>query len=260
MTLVPMVGSVQVAASVQAFRPHALIPLYDGGNATEWSQTCSHVNGSGGGSWIIADVAEGAGAGSAPVASWARVIDNCYRYNKASVIGYVWTNYGQNGLASVEAGIDNWYRFYPGDIAGLFLDGVSDTIPGTTTSNASYYQTLDTYIHTRHRNNGEVVLNFGYNPRSDWMFTSSANKNADIVVTFEGSYDTPGMNPYTAWVQAAWEVGYPAHDFAVIVYDAPNTVTTPQPSTACAGMARQNVGYVYVGMWYDEMPYLSGDC
>jgi hypothetical protein len=107
-TFMPIVGSAQVAASVQTFRPHALIPLYDGGNATDWAQTCSHVNGSGGRSWIIADVAEGAGAGGAPVASWAKVIEHCYRYNKASVIGYVWTDYGQNSLASVEAGIDNW--------------------------------------------------------------------------------------------------------------------------------------------------------
>ena len=92
----------------------------------------------------------------------------------------------------------------------------ADTIPGTTTSNVAYYQTLAAYIHTGHGNNNEVVLNFGPNPGSDWMFNASAKKDADLIVTFEGSYDTPGMNPYTEWVQPAWELQYPASNFAAI--------------------------------------------
>ncbi len=259
MALVPIVGSAGVAAGAGATHPRQIIPLYDGGNASDWAQTCSHAVGSGDGSLIIADVANGEGAGNARVASWASVIKNCLRYGKASVIGYVWTNYGQQSLATVEAGIDNWYRFYPGDIGGIFLDGSWDTIPGTTTSNAPYYQALASYIHTHHHN-GEVVLNFGANPASGWMFSSTAKKNADLVVTFEGAYNDPSMSPYTAWVQPAWELHYPAADFAAIVYDAPNTAATPQPSSACAGLLRQHVGYVYVGTWYDQMPYMSGVC
>jgi len=200
--------------------------LYDGGNATAWAQTCSHAVGSGDGSLIIADVAKGDGAGPARVASWASVIHNCGRYGKASAIGYVWTNYGQVSVATVEAGIDNWYRFYPGDIAGVFLDGVSDTIPGTTTSNTVYYRTLASYIHTKHRNDSEVVVNFGYNPASGWMFSAGSKKDADLVVTFEGAYNDPSLNPYTSWVQPAWELEYPAADFAALVYDAPNTTAT----------------------------------
>ena len=256
----PVVGSAQSAAGAGATHPRELIPLYDGGNATNWAQTCSHAVGSGGGSLIIADVAHGDGAGPARVASWASVIHNCLRYGKASVIGYVWTNYGQQSLATVEAGIDNWYRFYPHDIGGIFLDGAWDTIPGTTTSNATYYQALASYVHKRAVNH-EVVFNFGANPASDWMFrASNPKKNADLVVTFEGSYDTPDMNPYTAWVQPAWELRYPAADFAAIVYNSPNTAETPQPTSACARLLSQRVGYVYVGMWYDQMPYLNGVC
>jgi len=260
MSLVPVAASTQVAEGARAFHPRELIPLYDGGNATEWAQTCSHAVGSGDGSLIIADVAKGDGAGPARVASWASVIHSCGRYGKASVIGYVWTNYGQASVATVEAGIDNWYRFYPGDIAGVFLDGVSDTIPGTTTSNTAYYRTLASYIHTKHRNHSEVVLNFGYNPASGWMFSAGSKKDADLVVTFEGAYNDPSLNPYTSWVQPAWELAYPAADFAALVYDAPNTTATPQPSTACAGLALQHVGYVYIGTWYDQMPYLGGVC
>jgi hypothetical protein len=263
MMLVPILGDAHVAGGADASHVHQLVPLYDGGNAAQWAQTCSQVNGSGDGSWVVADVVGGdGGAGSAPNASWGDAIDSCYQYNKASVLGYVFTNFGQVPLATVEAGIDNWYKFYPGDIAGIFLDDAADTIPGTTTSNVAYYQALAAYIHTGHGNNNEVVLNFGRSPGSDWMFDASTKKDADIIVTFEGSYDTPGMNPYTEWVQPAWELQYPASDFAAIIHSAPDTAATPQPGTACAGLTQQHLGYVDVGAapTYDQAPYLQGIC
>ncbi len=154
-----------------------LIPLYDNGNPANWAEACSQTNGSGGGSWIIADVAEGAGPGSASVPAWASVIDNCYSYGRASVIGYVWTDYGEGGQASIagiESQIDAWYSYYPGAIAGIFFDGVSDEVPGTTMSNQSFYQTLASYVHTHEGPGNEVVYNFGANPGSGWMFNGGA--------------------------------------------------------------------------------------
>ena len=225
-----------------------LIPLYDDADASDWTQACSTVNGSGGGSWIIADVDEGQGPGPAPVPAWASVIDNCYKYGRASVIGYVDTDYGQASIATIESQIKAWYSFYPGDIAGIFFDRVSDTIPGTTTSNQSFYRTLDSYVHTHEGNNDEVVLNYGANPGSGWMFSSSNANNADIVVTFESDYDT-----YTTWTQAAWETRYPASDFAALIYNTGES-TAPQPASACGSLAQQNIGYVYVGTWYDVLP------
>ncbi len=249
-----------------------LIPLYDNANPADWTEACSQTNGSGGGSWIIADAAEGAGPGSASVPAWANVIDNCYSYDRASVIGYVWTDYGeggQAGIAGIESEINAWYSYYPGAIAGIFFDGVSDDVPGTSTSNQSFYQTLASYVHTHEGSNNEVVYNFGANPGSDWMLNSSAANNANIVVTFEGSYDTPGEDPYTSWTPAAWEASYPAHDFSALVYNAPDEVATPQPASACTSLAKQNIGYVYVGTWYSQLPpyfasfltdSFSGDC
>jgi Spherulation-specific family 4 len=200
--------------------------------------------------------------GSERVASWASLLENCHSYGRASVIGYVWTDYGEGGpasLASIESQINAWYSYYPGDIAGIFFDGVSDDVPGTSTSNQNFYRTLSSYVHTREGAGAEVVLNFGANPGSEWMLNSTAANNANIVVTFEGSYDTPGEDPYTAWTQASWEAAYPAHDFAALVYNAPNEAITPQPASACSALASQNIGYVYVGTWYDELPsYFSG--
>ncbi|MBO0837035.1 MAG: hypothetical protein J2P28_16220, partial [Actinobacteria bacterium] len=173
-----------------------LIPLYDNANTSDWAQACSTVNGAHGGSWIIANVNDGPGPALVP--AWASVIDNCYNYGRASVIGYVDTDYGQLGIATVESQIKAWYSFYPGNIAGIFFDRASDTIPGTTTSNVSFYRALDSYVHKNHGANDEVVLNFGASPGSDWMFNSSNANNADIVVTFESDYDT-----YTTWTPAA---------------------------------------------------------
>ncbi len=237
-----------------------LIPLYDNANSADWTEACSQANGSAGGSWIVADAAsEGGGPGSAPLPAWASVIEDCYRYGRASVIGYVWTDYGQASIASVESQVDAWYAYYPGEIAGIFFDGVSDDVPATTTSNQGYYRTLASYVHSHEGDDDEVVFNFGQNPASDWMLDGNNAENADIVVTFEGSYDSPDDNPYTSWTQAAWELSYPAEDFAALIHDAPDGLPAAQPASACGSLAQQNIGYVYVGTSYGELPsYFTG--
>jgi Spherulation-specific family 4 len=254
-------GASGPAQAVTTKHANLLVPLYDNADPANWMRACSQANGSGGGSWIIADPAQGDGPGAAPSANWAKVISDCYKYGRASVIGYVWTNYGrdgQAGIAGIEQQIDKYYSFYRGNIAGIFFDGVSDTVPESGVSNQAFYQTLASYVHSRTDGNDEVVFNFGANPGSDWMLRSTTRKNADIVVTFEGSYNTPGWNPYVDWQPAAWEARYPASDFAALIYDAPNTPDTPQPVSACTRLKTQRVGFVYVGTWYSELaPYYA---
>ncbi len=195
------------------------------------------------------------------------MIDDCNHYGRASVLGYVWTNYGQGGMASVtslETQVKAWYSYYPGKIGGIFFDGASDTVPGTNASNEDFYQTLAAYVHSQEGKNDKVVLNFGANPVSGWMFDSSSARDADIVVTFEGSYDTAGHNPYKEWAAASWESKYPADHFAALVYDAHDTSSTPQPESACSSLTKQHLGYLYVGTSYDRLPpYFSeyvSDC
>jgi hypothetical protein len=195
------------------------------------------------------------------VPAWASLLANCRSYGRASVIGYVWTDYGEGGqasVASIESQVNAWYAYYPGQIAGIFFDGVSDEVPGTSTSNQSFYRTLASYVHTHEGSDDEVVFNFGANPGSGWMLSSSEANNANLVVTFEGSYDTPGEDPYTSWTQAAWESAFPAHDFAALIYNSPDQAATPQPASACSSLAQQNIGYSYVGTWYDELPPYFG--
>ena len=185
-----------------------LMPLYDKGNPADWTAACSETNASGGGAWIIADIfeEEGHGVGSERVASWASLLEKCHSYGRASVIGYVWTDYGEGGhasIAGIESQVKAWYSYYPGDIAGIFFDGVSDDVPGTSTSNQSFYRTLASYVHTLEGPSAEVVLNFGANPGSGWMLSATtAAEDANMVVTFEGAYNTAGLNPYTSWSPA----------------------------------------------------------
>jgi len=241
--------------------PDQLVPLYTGANAADWATACSEVTGAHGGSYLVADIGPSEGPGMAPVKAWAGVLRSCAGYHKASVLGYVWTDYGHGGMASVpgiEAQVRDWYSFYPGLIGGIFFDGASDAVPGTGASNVAFYEALDSYVHTYQGNgakHNEVVLNFGANPRSGWMFGSTTAEDANIVVTFEGSYDTPGQNPYTSWVPAKWESHYPARDFAALVHggDGSSDATVPQLLTACGALLKRNLGYVYVGTSYGEL-------
>jgi Spherulation-specific family 4 len=231
-------------------RSNQLIPLYDNANPVQWQTACSQSNGSNGGSYVIADPSETNGPGQGPVPAFSKVIHNCRRYGKASVIGYVWTDYGRGGstgLMAIEEQVRAWYAYYPGDVAGIFFDGASDTVPGTNASNVSFYRTLASYVHAYEGQNQRVVLNFGSNPSSGWMLSGDEMENADIVVTFEGSYDTPDSSSYTAWTQASWELRYPARDFAALVHDARN-------ARACTSLVRQHLGYAYVCSSYSSLP------
>ena len=249
-----------VAQAARVQHRDELIPLYDSSSdpsfTGDWQHACSQSFGGHGGSYVIADPQPGSGPGAAPAQAWSAVFTHCHQYGRASVLGYVYTSYGARSISAIEQDINNWYSFYPGHIAGIFFDQVSDALPGTTTSNKAFYQTLASYVHQHEGNNDEVVFNFGANPSSGWMLAASAVKNADIVVTFEGSYNDLGLGPYTAWTQAHWENAYPASDFAALIYDAANPAYASPTSylNACGSLANQHLGYVYVGTWYNTLP------
>jgi Spherulation-specific family 4 len=245
-------GGVAAAAQRPKPAPVQLVPQYETPQydpttwVSDWATTCSEVSGANGGSYVVANIDQpglyGGGPGAAPVPAWASVLNNCVDYGRATVLGYVPTNYGEGGLytlSSIEGWVNDWYSYYRGDIGGIFFDDVSDTNPLTGASNVTFYQTLDSYVHQHEGNNDEVVLNFGYNPGSGWMFNSSNAKNADIVVTFEGPYTS-----YPSWVPASWESQYPADDFSALVY-ADN-----DPTTACSALLKQNLGYLDVTTYY----------
>jgi hypothetical protein len=191
------------------------------------------------------------------VPAWEKIIDSCAGYGRANVLGYVWTDYGRGGrgdLASIEAQVRAWYAMYSGHVDGIFFDGVSDVVPGTGTSNRYFYRSLAGYVHRTEGMAAQVVFNFGTNPAAGWMFDATRALNANVIVTFEGSYDVAGQDPLTAWAPARWERRYPASDFAALVHSTPGTAALPQPVTACHALREKHLGYLYVGTSYDELP------
>jgi len=108
-----------------------LIPLYDDANSVDWTEACSQANGSGGGSWIVANAAaEGGGPGSAAQPAWAGVIENCYRYGRASVVGYVWTATVRRASRASRARSTPGMLTTPGRSRGSSSTASPTTVPG----------------------------------------------------------------------------------------------------------------------------------
>lgn len=185
-----------------------LIPLYTA-SGPQWEKACSLADGDGRGSLVVADVQQGPGTRPSP--AWEKAIGSCGR-RRAVVLGYVWTDYGRGGmigLPSIERQVRAWYALYPGRIGGIFFDGVSDTVPGTSVSNQRLCHVLAGYVHSQQGAGQRVVLNFGDNPVSGWMFDGNPEQDADLIVTFEGTYQT-GSDRLVSWTLASWELQYPA--------------------------------------------------
>lgn len=245
--------SVWVLRSPAPSGPAQLIPLYTA-DASQWTAACSKASNPGHKSLVVANVQQGPGTAVSP--AWKTSIDRCNQYGRARVLGYVWTNYGRGGTASIpeiEAQVRAWYALYPGHIGGIFFDGASDTVPGTHISNQPFYHTLTGYVHIREGLGQQVALNFGVNPSSAWMFDTRTEQAANVIVVFEGLY-AAGPDRLVAWKPARWEQRYPPYYFAALVHGAYGSAAAPQPASACHTLMNDHVGYVYVGTQYNSLP------
>ncbi len=245
-----------------------LLPLYDASGA-DWQRACTTLAGTA--SFVIADIGNPGGPGTAESPSWAGNIGDCGA-SGVGVMGYVDTGYCQVPLATAEGQIDSWYGWYRADgLRGIFFDEASDpSVPGASSdclsgssSALAYYRALSAYVHDEAAGQ-TVALNFGVNPGSDWPFASSTTaQNADIAVVFEDPYtdlvDYGGSG--AAWSPASWEAGYGSQRFAVLAYDASGA---NQPAASCSVASRDNIGYAFVTptAGYVSLPtaqYLAGE-
>jgi spherulation-specific family 4 protein len=162
-------------------------------------------------------------------------------------VAYVFTDFGNEPLATVEAQLSTYISQYGSLIDGFFLDGMS-LIPSTLT----YYQTLDSYIkglsssYTVVGNPGDPFLN-GLTPA---QYLSAA----DILNIFEGP-DTappgdPGFNNYPYGIN--WFKNFSSAQFSNIVYDAPTSAAMLADISKATGF---NAGYVYVTDQTGGNPY-----
>jgi Spherulation-specific family 4 len=157
------------------------------------------------------------------------------------ILGYVWTDYANNAagnaaepgmtpapLSAAENEAMQWYEWY--GVRDVFFDGATT---GLGNGQLSYYRSLYAYVR-QHIPGGRVWINPGWYPVSAAYMSA-----ADVVMDFEGSYDTLAANPPPGWVY-----GFPAGRFATVLQ-------LPDGESADLGAAlsltrADNVGHVFV--------------
>jgi hypothetical protein len=181
--------------------------------------------------------------------NWADVIHRAHASGKR-VLGYVDTGcLGQTGLltrlgsaaatdwiAQIEQDVNLWYRFYGGDLGGIFYDqGFNEC--GTDNIFANCYSLLNEYV-KRHHGGSMTVLNPGTPvPRC-------YENAADVLVTYEGDVRGYfGVNPASElnFEDSRWVPSDP-DKFWHIVYD----VSAHQVADVIAESQTRHAGYVYV--------------
>lgn len=245
------------------------MPLYDLSTA-DWLTACSGLA-STTASFVIADIGNPGGPGTAASPTWATNIGECGSAH-VGVLGYVDTGYCQIPLSTVESQVDDWYTWYGTDgLSGIFFDDASSPADPAAASDClaqsssaiAYYRTIAAYVHAK-AGGQTVTFNFGVNPVSSWPLSSTVSgQNADIAVIFEDPYSdyVNYGGSGTAWSPAPWESAFGPQHFSVLVYNASGA---NQPGAFCSAVRTQNIGRVYEapnGGWNSLPPaaYLSSE-
>jgi hypothetical protein len=127
------------------------------------------------------------------------------RIANITVIGYVYTDYGNRALSAVESDITTYYDYYP--LNGIFVDNEVDV---GSASAVSYFTSLAKFIRTE---GGSGTLSVG-NPGT---FVPSA-----LVGIFNRTviYENKGFPTVSTLIDNT--LGYPKSYFAIIVYGITN--------------------------------------
>jgi len=148
------------------------------------------------------------------------------------VVAYVYTDYTNIPIATVEGEISTYITQYGKLINGIFLDGMTND---NSASDIAYYHTLYTYIKGL-SSSYQVIGNPGTS--SVPAYLTPGTQGADTLVTYENDVAYYKGTPPPSWVTS-----YPANDFANIMY---NESSTQSMMADVALAAERNVGYVYV--------------
>jgi hypothetical protein len=147
-----------------------------------------------------------------------------------TVIGYTFTSYASNPLASVESAILGYKTLY--GLSGVYLDEMSN-VPG----HESYYSTL-----TQYADSIGMSLVIG-NPGADVPSSYVGTVNAMII------YESPGL-PSLPFL-AGWHASYSKSNFGIVAYG----VSSISPSYIAS--ASNDVGYIYVTDGTMPNPYAA---
>ena len=158
------------------------------------------------------------------------------------VLGYVATTYAGKDILATKGEIDLFVDFYP-TLDGIFFDQVP-------TDCASIFYYLDLYSYVRYTKNMKIVIiNPGIQTKECYA------KAADIILSFEGSYDTYN----NSYVDADWVYNYPGSLFWHVVYDVANS---SQLLDVVSLSKQRNAAWIYatddvLSNPYDTLPTTS---
>jgi hypothetical protein len=183
---------------------------------------------------VIAVLNPNSGPGGSADANYAAAMTGLEAAG-GKTVAYVFTNFGNTPIATVESQVSTYISQYGNLIDGFYLDGMYDA-PSTL----SYYQSLDSYIkglkpsYTVVGNPGQPYLN-GVAP-ADYLST------ADIFDVFEGPESGSSSSFANYPFGQTWYQGYAAGRFDNTIFNAPGSDMAGDVGRA-AGLG---AGYVYV--------------
>ncbi|HUD07811.1 MAG TPA: spherulation-specific family 4 protein [Candidatus Saccharimonadales bacterium] len=162
------------------------------------------------------------GPGTVVDTTYQAAIENA-RAAGIAVYGYVDTNRTADSIASVEANINTWKKFY--NVTDIFFDNVPTGI-----AEEVYYQTLSTYVHQQ-TPGSQTILNTSAVPDQSYM------NAGDIIVTYDGDYNSYQDTSFPSWVG-----NYSASRFYNIIYNVPDQTIM---QNVLDEAQTNNVSYVY---------------
>lgn len=163
--------------------------------------------------------------GSPPNKDYVRGLQDLRQAN-VTILGYVFTKYGDRSIAEVKQDIDLYNNYY--NINGIFLDEAA-----SSANQLDYYQDIYEYIKTE-TNLDLVVLNPGTHIDRTYL----ARPAVDIAVIFEDDSQ--------AWLEyepQSYLSRYEPGHFASLIHSVPDAAT--MKSHIDRAIARQ-IGYIYV--------------
>ncbi len=215
-TTLPVISSPSTATTSTS-STGVMVPLYTYPTSSTWNEVIQAklANPS---VPIIAIINPDNGPGIAQDSNYVLGID-ALRSAGITVLGYVYTQYAQRNLVSVEADINTYHNWY--NISGIFFDEMSNVI-----GNENYYSTLSSYV----KSLGYVI--------------TAGNPGTSVPTSYIGTvnilniYENQGL-PLTSDL-ANWTSAYSKQNFAMMSYGVGSINSSYELS------ASKYVGWIYI--------------
>ncbi len=148
------------------------------------------------------------------------------RQSDMTILGYVYTKYGDRPIEEVKQDIDLYHNYY--DVDGIFLDESASNL-----KQLDYYQKIYNYIKTK-TNLDQVIINPGTHTDEDYLTRPAA----DTSVIFENN-----SQAWEGYEPKSYVSSYKTKRFASLIHSVPDATTMKSHIDHCVA---RNIGYIYV--------------